>query len=97
MMEPVSFFRTATARNFFDPSSQAIQPPKLDQQVLGGMPHDERADLYSLGVLTWVLFTGGMPGSAQPPVQPRPEACLGGLQAGQALWMKDWLEVPGPN
>ena len=37
------------------------------------MPHDERADLYSLGVLTWLLFTGGMPGS-QPPVQPRPEA-----------------------
>ena len=42
-------------------------------QVLGGMAHDERADLYSLGVLTWLLFTGGMPGSAQPPVQPRPE------------------------
>ena len=37
------------------------------------MPHDERADLYSLGVLTWLLFTGRMPGS-QPPVQPRPEA-----------------------
>jgi len=42
-------------------------------EVLGGMAHDERADLYSLGVLTWLLFTGGMPGSAQPPVQPRPE------------------------
>lgn len=41
-------------------------------EVLGGMPHDERADFYSLGVLTWLLFTGGMPGS-QPPVQPRPE------------------------
>ena len=41
--------------------------------MLGGMAHDERADLYSLGVLTWLLFTGGMPGSAQPPVQPRPE------------------------
>eukprot|EP00913_Durusdinium_trenchii_P014575 g13674.t1 len=36
------------------------------------MPHDETADLYSLGVLTWLLFTGGMPGT-QPPVQPRPE------------------------
>eukprot|EP00435_Cladocopium_sp_Y103_P032450 s379_g8.t1 len=42
-------------------------------EVLGGMPHDERADLYSLGVLTWLLFTGGMPGSSQPPVQPRAE------------------------
>ncbi|CAK9094623.1 unnamed protein product [Durusdinium trenchii] len=41
-------------------------------EVLGGMPHDETADLYSLGVLTWLLFTGGMPGT-QPPVQPRPE------------------------
>lgn len=49
--------------------------------MLGGMAHDERADLYSLGVLTWLLFTGGMPGSAQPPVQPRPEV---------GEWEGDW-------
>ena len=64
--------------------------------MLGGMPHDESADLYSLGVLIWVLFTGGMPG-LQPPVQPRPEArlrwspCVFGAlhQVHQHLY--DWL------
>ena len=41
-------------------------------EVLYGQPHDECADLYSLGVVTWLLFTGGMHNTA-PPVSQRPE------------------------
>ncbi|CAK8991117.1 unnamed protein product [Durusdinium trenchii] len=41
-------------------------------EVLYGHPHDEGADLYSLGVVTWLIFTGGMHNTA-PPVSQRPE------------------------
>ena len=41
-------------------------------EVLFGHPHDEGADLYSLGVVTWLIFTGGMQNTA-PPMTQRPE------------------------
>ncbi|CAE7253628.1 unnamed protein product, partial [Symbiodinium sp. KB8] len=44
----------------------AGSPGYIAPEVLGGMPHDEGADLYSLGVLAWLLFTGGMPNEVPP-------------------------------
>jgi len=58
----------------------AGSPGYIAPEVLGGMPHDEGADLYSLGVLAWLLFTGGMPNEVPP-------------MAGRAEWqahLYDW-------
>ncbi|CAJ1337332.1 unnamed protein product [Effrenium voratum] len=48
----------------------AGSPGYIAPEVLGGMPHDECADLYSLGVLTWLLFTGGLPNEVPPMAKP---------------------------
>lgn len=42
-------------------------------EILKQQPHDQRADLYSLGVLVWVLVTGGLTNSISPaPPKGRP-------------------------
>ena len=38
-------------------------------EVLSGQSHDKEADLYSFGVVTWLLFTGGMYNTGPPIAQ----------------------------
>ena len=41
-------------------------------EVLQRYAHDESADLYSFGVVTWLVFTGGMQNTG-PPISQQPE------------------------
>jgi len=41
-------------------------PGYVSPEILRQEEYDDRADLYSLGVLTWVLFTGGLRNHTEP-------------------------------
>lgn len=60
----------STGRFSFAPRMPPGSPHFVAPEVLLGNGYDRRADYYSLGVLTWVLSTGGLKSYAPEPVPP---------------------------
>merc|ERR1712151_283549 len=84
----------------FNPKVPPGSPHYIAPEVITGEGYDYSCDLYSYGVLLWVVLTGGLlsfKGSRIPPVPPCAEfKDINGLLRNWQL-LHDCITNPGPN
>jgi serine/threonine protein kinase len=77
----------------FAPGMPPGTPQYVAPEVLKGQAYDRRADYYSLGVLTWVLVTGGLKSKTQYPQPP----CGEDIPAMTTNWLRVKACVDDPS